>query len=159
MFWNPLLYVNCHCYTPYQENQMNEDTATPVDLDKLAKIYIKIRDKRAENTRMFNAEDNDLKEQMDVLEAQMLDVCKDMGANSIRTSHGTIIRSVKTKYWTNDWDSLYEVVKEHDAFGVLFKAINQTNMKQFLEDNPDVLPKGLNVESEYNVIVRRSKEK
>jgi hypothetical protein len=96
---------------------------------------------------------------MEVLEAQMLDVCKDMGANSIRTSHGTIIRSVKTKYWTNDWDSLYEVVKEHDAFGVLFKAINQTNMKQFLEDNPDVLPKGLNVESEYSVVVRRSKEK
>ena len=138
---------------------MNEDTVTPVDLDKLTKIYIKIRDKRAENTRMFNAEDNDLKEQMDVLEVQMLDVCKDMSANSIRTSHGTIIRSVKTKYWTNDWDSLYEVVKEHDAFGILFKAINQTNMKQFLEDNPDVLPKGLNVESEYNVIVRRSKEK
>jgi sugar phosphate isomerase/epimerase len=138
---------------------MNEDTATPVDLDKLAKIYIKIRDKRADNTRMFNAEDKDLEEQMNVLEEQMLDVCKDMGANSIRTSHGTIIRSVKSRYWTNDWDSLYEVIKEHDAFGVLFKAINQTNMKQFLEDNPDVLPKGLNVESEYNVIVRRSKEK
>jgi hypothetical protein len=138
---------------------MNEDTATPVDLDKLTTIYIKIRDRRADNKRTFEAEDNDLKEQMDVLEAQMLDVCKDMGANSIRTSHGTIIRSVKTKYWTNDWDSLYEVVKEHDAFGVLFKAINQTNMKQFLEDNPDVLPKGLNVESEYSIIVRRSKEK
>ena len=138
--------------------EIQEQTA-PLDLDKLTTIYIKIRDRRAENTRMFNAEDNDLKEQMDVLEAQMLDVCKDMGANSIRTSHGTIIRSVKTKYWTNDWDSLYEVVKEHDAFGVLFKAINQTNMKQFLEDNPDVLPKGLNVESEYSVVVRRSKEK
>ena len=136
-----------------------KDRVTPVDLDKLAKIYIKIRDKRAENTRMFNAEDNDLKEQMDVLEVQMLDVCKDMGANSIRTSHGTIMRSIKSRYWTNDWDSLYEVVKEHDAFGILFKAINQTNMKQFLEDNPDVLPKGLNVESEFTVVVRRSKEK
>ena len=136
-----------------------QEQTTPLDLDKLAKIYIKIRDKRADNTRMFNAEDKDLEEQMNVLEEQMLDVCKDMGANSIRTSHGTIIRSVKSRYWTNDWDSLYEVIKEHDAFGVLFKAINQTNMKQFLEDNPDVLPKGLNVESEYNVIVRRSKEK
>ena len=136
-----------------------KDRVTPVDLDKLAKIYIKIRDRRAENTRMFNAEDNDLKEQMDVLEAQMLDECKEMNADSVRTSHGTIIRSVKSRYWTNDWDSLYEVVKEHDAFGLLFKAINQTNMKQFLEDNPDVLPKGLNVESEYTVIVRRPKEK
>ena len=46
--------------------EIQEQTA-PLDLDKLAKIYIKIRDKRAENTRMFNAEDNDLKEQMEVL--------------------------------------------------------------------------------------------
>jgi len=136
-----------------------KDRVTPMDLDKLTTIYIKIRDKRADNKRMFEAEDNDLKEQMEVLEAQMLDICKDMNADSIRTPHGTIIRSVKSRYWTNDWDSLYEVVKEHDAFGLLFKAINQTNMKQFLEDNPDVLPKGLNVESEYTVIVRRPKEK
>jgi len=40
---------------------------TPVDLDKIAAIYIKIRDKRADNKRMFEAEDNDLKEQLDVL--------------------------------------------------------------------------------------------
>jgi hypothetical protein len=40
---------------------MNEDTATPVDLDKLTSIYIKIRDKRADNKRMFEAEDTDLK--------------------------------------------------------------------------------------------------
>jgi hypothetical protein len=61
---------------------MNEDTPTTVDLDKLTKIYIKIRDRRAEISRMFNAEDNDLKEQMDVLEAQMLDVCKDFTRNN-----------------------------------------------------------------------------
>ncbi len=53
-----------------------KDRVTPMDLDKLTTIYIKIRDKRADNKRMFEAEDNDLKEQMEVLEAQMLDVCK-----------------------------------------------------------------------------------
>jgi len=44
---------------------------TPMDLAKLTSIYIKIRDKRADNKRMFEAEDNDLKEQMEVLEAQL----------------------------------------------------------------------------------------
>lgn len=132
---------------------------TSVTLDKLTALYIKIRDKRAANTKMFNAEDKDLEEQMEVLSREMLDVCKQMNVDSIRTSGGTIMRSVKSRYWTNDWESLYEVIKEHDAFGVLFKAINQTNMKQFLEENPDVLPKGLNVETEYTVVVRRPKEK
>ena len=137
---------------------MNEDTATPIDLDKLTTIYIKIRDKRADNKRMFEAEDNDLKEQMEVLEAQMLDVCKDMNADSIRTPHGTIIRSVKSRYWTNDWDSMYGFIEKHSAFGLLEKRLHQTHMKEFLEENPDVYPQGMNVENTYTVVVRRAKE-
>ena len=136
-----------------------KDRVTSMDLAKLTSIYIKIRDKRADNKRMFEAEDNDLKEQAEVLEAQMLDVCKDMNADSIRTPHGTIMRSIKSRYWTNDWDSIYSFIEETGAFGLLEKRLHQTNMKDFLAENPDLYPKGLNVESEYTVVVRRSKEK
>ena len=136
-----------------------KDRVTPVDLDKLAAIYIKIRDARADSKRVFEAEDNDLKEQMEVLEAQMLDVCKEMKADSIRTPHGTIIRSIKSRYWTNDWDSMYDFIQENGAFGLLEKRLHQTNMKDFLSENPEVLPLGLNVENSYSVVVRRSKEK
>jgi len=136
-----------------------KDRVTPVDLDKLTAIYIKIRDARADSKRVFEAEDNDLREQMEVLEAQMLDICKEMKADSIRTPHGTIIRSVKSRYWTNDWDSMYSFIEEHSAFGLLEKRLHQTNMKEFLSENPTVLPLGLNVENAYTVVVRRSKEK
>lgn len=136
-----------------------KDRVTPVDLDKLTTIYIKIRDKRADNKRMFDAEDTDLKEQMEVLEAQMLDVCKEMNADSIRTPHGTIMRSIKSRYWTNDWDSMYTFIEETSAFGLLEKRLHQTNMRDFLAENPDLYPMGLNVESEFTVVVRRSKEK
>ena len=39
------------------------------------------------------------------------------------------------------------------------KRLHQTHMKEFLAENPDIYPKGLNVENEYTVVVRRSKEK
>ena len=136
-----------------------QSQSTPVDLAKLTSIYIKIRDKRADIKRTFEEEDNDLKEQMEVLESQMLDVCKDMNADSIRTPHGTIIRSVKSRYWTNDWDSMYTFIEEQGAFGLLEKRLHQTNMKDFLAENPDLYPVGLNVENSYTVVVRRSKEK
>ena len=135
-------------------SEENEVADRP-DLDRLTAIYIKIRDKRAELSRKFKTQDKDLEEQQQLLADQMLESCKELNASSISTKHGTIIRSVKSKYWTNDWDSLYKVVKEYDAFGVLFKAINQTNMKQFLEENPDVMPMGLNVENQYEIVVRR----
>jgi len=37
------------------------------------------------------------------------------------------------------------------------KRIHQGNMRLFLEENPDLLPPGLNVDSEYTVTVRRKK--
>ena len=136
-----------------------QSRTTPVDLSKLTSAYIKIRDRRTELKHAFEAQDNDLKEQLELLEGQMLDVCKDMNANSIRTPYGTIIRSVKSRYWTNDWDSMYDFINREGAFGLLEKRLHQSNMRQFLEENPEKLPVGLNVENAYTVVVRRSKEK
>jgi hypothetical protein len=52
--------------------------------------------------------------------------------------------------------------KEHDVEhaepSLLDKRINQKNMKQFLEENPELLPKGLNSNSEYTIAVRRNKK-
>ena len=135
-----------------------EEVKEKVSLDTLTSLYIKIRDKRSANKKVFEAEDKELEAQMQVLAQEMLDVCKDMNADSIRTPHGTIIRSVKSRYWTNDWDSIYSFIGETGAFGLLERRLHQTNMKDFLLENPDIYPKGLNVESEYTVVVRRSKE-
>jgi hypothetical protein len=137
-------------------SEENEVADRP-DLDQLTSIYLKIRDKRAENKREFENVDKDLEEQQKMLAEQMLDTCKEMNADSIRTPHGTIIRSVKSKYWTGDWDSMYNFIKEHGAFGLLEKRLHQTNMKDFLAENPDVMPMGLNVENEYTIVVRRAK--
>ena len=128
-----------------------------IPLDQLAAIYIKIRDAKDDLTQTYKAKTADLDEQLGVLEQQMLDTCKEQGMDSIRTKHGTIIRSVKSRYWTNDWDSMYSFIEETGAYGLLEKRIHQTHMKEFLSENPDLFPKGMNVENEYTVLVRRSK--
>ena len=135
----------------------NSEDKSPPNLDLLAGVYIKIRDARTTLKAEFTMQDSVLQEQMDLLETNMLDACKDLNASSIKTPHGTIIRSVKSRYWTNDWDSMYTFIKEQGAFGLLEKRLHQTNMKEFLVENPDLLPMGLNVESEYTVVVRRNK--
>ena len=128
-----------------------------IPLDKLTMIYIKIRDARDDLTAKYKAKHAELEEQLGVIEQQMLETCKDQGADSIRTPHGTIVRSVKSRYWTNDWDSMYDFIEETGAYGLLEKRIHQTHMKEFLAENPDLLPRGLNVENSYTVVVRRSK--
>jgi hypothetical protein len=133
------------------------DNLHEVPADKLAEIYIKIRDKRAEIKEKFEAEDASLKEQQDLLAEEMLEVCYENNADSIKTPAGTIIRKVDTRYWTTDWDSMYQFIQEHDAYPLLEKRIHQTNLKQFLDENPNLLPAGLQADSKYTVVVRRSK--
>lgn len=138
-------------------DETTPEPSIPTNLGTLTNAYIKIRDARAELKAKFTAEDEVLQQSMDTLTAHMLEACSTMNADSIRTPHGTIIRSVKSRYWTNDWDSMYAFIKEQSAFGLLEKRLHQSNMKEFLAENPDLLPAGLNVENEYTVVVRKPK--
>ena len=133
-----------------------EDSKAELSLEKMTRVYIKMRDHRNAKAREFEAEDRMLEDQMKMIEQHMLEICKRDNANSIRTEHGTIIRQIKSRYWTNDWDSMYRFIKDNDAYGLLEKRLHQTHMKEFLTENPDKLPMGLNVESEYTITVRRS---
>jgi hypothetical protein len=122
-----------------------------VTADKLVKIYIKIRDKRAELTKEVDA----LEEQQNIIQAKLLEICKDTGAESLRTEFGTVTRRVSKRYWTSDWDSFYKFMKEHDAMQLLQQRVSNGNMEQFLEENPDLHPPGLNVDASFAVTVRR----
>jgi hypothetical protein len=127
------------------------------NIDKLVEVYIKIRDARDEVRREADKKEADLNEQLEIISQQILEICKQTGADSIKTQHGTAMRGVKSRFWTNDWEKFYEFMSEQKEFGLLEKRIHQTNMKQFLEENPDMHPAGLNVERTYAITVRRSK--
>lgn len=136
---------------------MNDTTAQPsVPTDKLVSVYIKMRDKRATIKAAYEDEDGKIKRQMEIVENALLGVCKAAGADSIKTAHGNVIRSVRTNYWTNDWEEMHNFIKETGDLGLLERRIAQKAMGEFLKTNPDKMPKGLNVDSKYTVVVRRS---
>jgi hypothetical protein len=141
-----------------QGEMPSEDTpaGTPT-LAQLTKAYITMRDAKDALTDKYKQDVADIEAQMATVEEAMLETCKQFNADSIRTPYGTIVRSVKSRYWTNDWDSMHRFISEHHAFGLLEKRLHQTHMKEFLSENPDLLPVGLNVENAYTVVVRRSK--
>lgn len=129
-----------------------------IPINKLTKVYLKIRDAREALSKEYATADKALVEQMEVVEQQMLEMFKKNEATSVKTPAGTVIRRVATRYWTNDWDSMYKFIKENNALGLLEQRVHQTNMKQFLEDNPDVFPPGMLVDSKYAITVRRSRK-
>jgi hypothetical protein len=126
-----------------------------IPLDKLARVYRKIYGRVQELTQEYESEIEKLKMQQDELKGAMKDQMLLLGTNSVRTDEGTIILSQKTRYYTNDWDSFKNFVVEHDALDLFEKRIAQKNMSMFLEENPGVVPAGLNSMSEYAVTVRK----
>jgi phage host-nuclease inhibitor protein Gam len=127
-----------------------------MDATKLVSIYIKMRDAKDALSREYEAKINEVKEQMELVEQALLDICKETGQDGGRTAHGTFTRTVKTRFWTNDWDSMYRFIKEQDAIQLLEQRVHQGNMKQFLSENPGLLPEGLNTDSKYSITVRRA---
>ena len=126
-----------------------------VSVEKLTKAYIKIRDKRSELSAKYKEEDGALADQQDKVKRALLDYCKEHGVDSVRTPAGLFYRTVKQRYWTNDWESMHKFIMEHNIPEFFEKRLNQTNVKQFIEENPELVPAGLNVDSEYVVSVRK----
>ena len=120
-----------------------------VPIDKLIKIYIKMREAKKDlEKQAFGVE-----EQMDVVRGKILEACNAVGASSLKTPFGRVVRTVKTDYSTSDWSSMHQFMKENDALDLVQRRIHQTNMKTFLEEHPDKLPPGLNADRRYDITV------
>jgi hypothetical protein len=122
-----------------------------INADRLAKIYVKIREKRRELAK----QDKELEEQLEIVAQQILEICKEQGAATIRTSHGTISRRVAKRFWPTDWDAFYKFIKENDAMSLLYQRINTANMEQFLEENPESHPPGLNADVTQTIVITK----
>jgi hypothetical protein len=126
------------------------------DASKLVQVYIKIRDAKETKRRQMEEELAVLDQQLDAVEDELLEICKSTGQDGGKTTFGSFTRSVKTRYWTSDWDSMYKFIREHDAPDLLERRIAQGNFSQFVKENPDSMPAGVNIESKYSITVRRS---
>ena len=87
--------------------------ASEGDIDRFVRVFVKIRDEKAQVAREAKEKEAVLTEELD------------------------------------------KFILKHEIPDLLDKRINQGNMRQFLEENPEQLPPGLNVDREYAVTVRR----
>jgi hypothetical protein len=131
------------------------DETDKVPVEKLVRVYLKMNATLTEMRHAYEAQEKALKEKMATVKGALLEHCKAHNVDSVRTSEGLFYRTVKRDYWTSDWDSMRKFIVEHKVPELLHERIHQTNMKQFLEEHPDLLPPGLNVDSEYTITVRR----
>ena len=99
----------------------------------------------------------DIKAKRAQIQNALNEACQKLNVTSLKTSVGTLTRTLKTRYWTTDWPEMYKFLKENDALELMEKRISQSNMKDFVSNNPDLSPPGLQATSEYSVSIRKNK--
>jgi hypothetical protein len=125
-----------------------------MNLNEIVGAFMNIRSEREKLAATFKSTDEALKAQQVVLEQEMLKLCAEQGADSIRTQSGTISRKVKSRFHVTDWNNFYEFVIEQKAPQLLQKRVHETNFEEFMVGREkEGLPPGINVAREYTVTV------
>ena len=128
-----------------------------VNTEEVVQAYLNIRSERDKILREYEAKDAKLKEDLAKIEALLLDVCNSINADSIRTTHGTIMRKMNERFFCQDWDNFRKFIIENASLELLEKRIHQGNFKQYMAENEaDGLPPGVSVMREYGITVRKA---
>jgi predicted secreted Zn-dependent protease len=128
-------------------------TETPVE--RIVAEYVTLRDTISEKEEKHKEETAVLRAQLEELSAALLAVCAEQNIDSMRTPAGTASRRVLSRYWTSDWEAMYQFISENKVPWLLEKRINNNLMQQFLGDMPDLTPPGLQADRKFIISVRR----
>lgn len=130
-----------------------------INTEELVAAYIALRDERAKLKEGYEAADQKLVEDMDKIEQTMLGICNEIGADSIKTAVGTVIRKVNERFYCTDWDNFKNYVLENEAVELLERRIHQGNFREHMTQiEGQGLPPGVNVMREFGITVRRANQ-
>jgi len=131
-----------------------------IKADSLVSAYLGLRGQREKLARKYDQEDSVLKEQMERLEEAMLSTCNDIGAETLRTESGTIVKTLKENFVCGDWDNFKKFILENNALELLQQRISQTNFKEFVSTRQEEgLPPGISTMREFKITVRKPSSK
>ena len=135
------------------------DNVEGVPVEAWVEEYLSLRNEISELEAAHAKVIEALKEKKQAVEDNILGVCSSLGLDGLKTAAGTVTRSMRTRFWTQNWPKLYETIAVHKAPFLLEQRIHAGNMKTFLEEHPEAMPEGLQVDSRYAITVRKPSAK
>ena len=128
------------------DNQVEE-----IDVEKLVRVFRKIRDARKLAKRAFTLKDNELRAQQELIANNILDFLNRTKQKSAKTADGTAYKKEKMLPSCSDWGSFYLWIAEKKAFHFLHKRITVDAVKTYADEHAGELPPGVNVMRSWTV--------
>jgi hypothetical protein len=117
---------------------------TELDDVSLLKLFIALRDRRAQRKAAYDEDDAGDKDKQNKIEVEFLRRFQDRGIDNVSARDvGTAYRSTRSSATVADWDAFLEHVLSNEAWEMLERRVNKTAIEQFKSVNDD-LPPGVN---------------
>lgn len=124
------------------------------DIDGIVAHYVKLRDQRAEIEAECKERTADIVRDMERIEAALMKHMRTVGAESIRTGHGTAYISTVTSAKVSDWPALLEHIRRHGAWELLERRVNKSAFDAAVDAGAE--PPGVESSAFARVNFRRS---
>lgn len=122
--------------------------------DVLIEKYIKLRDKKAQMKTAYEASLAPVEEAMGKIEAYLMKVLDEQGANSISGSTGVAFKTTTTSATVADKELFRKFVVENEFWELADIRAAKSGIKEYVDEKED-LPPGINWYTETKVRVNR----
>lgn len=137
----------------------NSSDGGSIPIDRLVKIYVKIRDAKSAAQKEFDALKKTFDEKLASIATELKARAQAEGVEGFKTDEGTVYLSETMKTSCGDWNAFGLFLKEHDPLEFLEKRISSTAIKEFMKQNEGQLPPGVTIFKEIEAKIRRAGEK
>ena len=126
-----------------------------VAIEKRVEQYVQLRDLIKEIEQRHKEELQPYKDGLEALNGSLLKHLNAIGAESVRTNHGTVYRTNKDSATIADPKAFWDYVVTSKEFELIDKRANKTAVRDYIDDN-GAPPPGGNYTQVSVVGVRRS---
>ena len=127
-----------------------------MNVDQVIQAYIHIRGKKEELADLQKKQMAPVNEQLQKLEAWLLNKLNTDGLQSLKSDAGTAFQQTNTSVTCSDWAATLAWIKEHNAWEFLEARVSKSVVQEFMENNGGEAPPGVKVTPEVVVRVRKA---
>lgn len=128
---------------------------TDLDDVSLLRLFIGLRDRRAQRKAAYDDDDSSDKDKQNKIEVEFLRRFQERGIDNVSARDvGTAYKSTRSSATVADWDAFLDHVQDSGAWEMLERRVNKTAIEQFKAENDD-LPPGVNWSETQVVNFRR----
>jgi hypothetical protein len=127
----------------------------PENIDEIVHQYVMLRDKIKESDKVHKEKTKPARDHLEVLNNKLLERLIEVGGESVKTTSGTVYKTVKKSASIADGDTFRSFIIDNELYDLVDWKANPTATADYIEEH-QVPPPGVNYSTYAEVGVRRS---